>query len=266
MSDANGGAAAAPGSDRRTVSSSGVRPLDLAVDVVQILAGAAFTFCCIVAALAVRAVTGSRRVPLDMARRLWAPGLLAMAGVRLAVSGYEHLDGAQPAVFVSNHQSYIDVPVLFAALPVPLAFVLKEELRRMPLVGWYAAAMGMVFVDRRAPRGARVSVDEVARVLGSGTSVVLFPEGTRSVDGGLAAFKRAGFAAAIAAGATVVPMAIRGAGWVLPPRGFALRGGTIHVTFGRPIAVSGLGHRDRGDLAAKARASVEALLSAERAG
>jgi len=235
-----------------------------ALDVLQITAAALWTLACVLAALAVLLATRSRRVPLAMARRLWAPGLLAIGGVRLRVIGGERLDLSGPTVFASNHQSYLDVPVLFAALPVPLSFVLKKELRRMPLVGWYAAAMGMVFVDRRRRRGARDSVGHATALLRSGSSVVLFPEGTRSRDGELAAFKSGGFAAPIAAGASVVPIAIDGAGRVLPPRGFAVRPGTVRVVIGSPIPVDDLAEQDRRTLASQVRVRVGELLAQAR--
>ena len=263
MVSREGAAAPAAGREGEAIG-AGTSPFELALDVLQIAAAAAWTLVCVLAALAVLLVTRRRRIPFLMARRLWAPGLFAIGGVRLSVTGGERLDLAGPTVFASNHQSYLDTPVLFAALPVPLSFILKEELRRMPLVGWYAAAMGMVFVDRHRRRAARETVEHAAALLRSGRSVVLFPEGTRSPDGELAAFKSGGFAAPIAAGAAVVPIAIAGAGRVLPPRGFAVRAGTVRVVIGSPIPVDGLAAQDRDTLAAQVRARVGELLAEAR--
>ena len=92
-------------------------------------------------------------------------------------------------VLVANHQSMIDIPTLFRAVPVPLRFMLKQELARVPLVGWYARTMGMVFIERGVTRSAPRRLREaVARVRG-GATLVAFPEGTRSRDGSVGPFK-----------------------------------------------------------------------------
>jgi|CXWL01.1.fsa_nt_gi 1-acyl-sn-glycerol-3-phosphate acyltransferase len=245
----------------RSLARSLARLGEILHDVLMISAGFGWTFLCIAAALVVLVVTRSRRIPFAMARHIWGPGLLAMAGAKLLVSGREQVDFTQPHVFAANHQSYMDIAALYAAIPVPLAYVLKKELRYMPLIGWYAAAMGMVFVDRSLRRGAKESVSEAATALAAGRNVVLFPEGTRSRDGRLGPFKTGGFAAPIAAGVTVVPIAIDGAGWVLPAKGFALHSGPIRVTIGAPIPVAGLTTEDRGQLAIRTRAAVAAMLA-----
>jgi len=82
-----------------------------------------------------------------MAKRLWAPPLFRAAGVRLEVSGSEHLDPARACLYAANHQSIFDIPALFVALPVPLRFVARADLRGIPFLGWYMSAMGMVFVS-----------------------------------------------------------------------------------------------------------------------
>src|SRR3546814_9867630 len=95
-----------------------------------------------------------RHWPLRMAVRGWAPGLLWGAGARRQVSGLEQVDWSRNHVFVANHQSTIDICALFRAVPVPLRFLLKQEMTKVPFVGWYARAMGMVFIDRSNRRAA----------------------------------------------------------------------------------------------------------------
>jgi 1-acyl-sn-glycerol-3-phosphate acyltransferase len=215
---------------------------------------------CISAALLVRLATRSTRLSLAMARRLWAPGLLLGAGVRLDVDlGGLALD--RPYFFVANHASVIDIPALFRALPVPLHFIVKRELGRVPFLGWYIAAMGMIFVDRGARSEALASVRQAAVLARDGQSVVSFPEGTRSRDGRIGTFKSGVFLAAIDAQVPVVPVAVLGAGAVLPPSGFRVRPGTIRVAVGQPIATAGMTKDDRGRLAQQARAAVVALRS-----
>jgi len=222
---------------------------------VQALYTALWTALWITIALAVSFVAGAAPA-LALARRVWAPGLLAGAGARLEVAGLERLDPGSAHLFVANHQSFIDIPVLFRALPVPLHFLAKRELAAVPFLGWYIGAMGMVFVDRRDARQGRDTVSRAARLLASGKSVVAFPEGTRSRDGEFGAFRPGTFGAAVEAGVDVVPVAIVGSGQVLPAGGFRVRPGRIRVLVGAPIATSGTTRRD---LAHAAEAALHAL-------
>ncbi len=213
---------------------------------------------CITLALVVRLLTGSTRLPLAMARRLWAPGLLFGAGARLDVDrGGLVFD--RPYLFVANHASIIDIPAWFRALPTALHFIVKRELGRVPFLGWYASAMGMIFVDRGARSEALESVRHASTLARAGQSVLSFPEGTRSRDGRIGPFKSGAFLAAIEGGVPVVPVAVAGAGAVLPPSGFRVRPGTIRIAVGEPIPTVGLTKEDRGRLAQQARAAVIAL-------
>ena len=161
-----------------------------------------------------RVVTAGTRVPLAMARRCWAPGLLWVGRMSLEVEGLERIDPRTPYFFASNHQSMLDVPVLFRALPVPLLFIVKEELRRVPLLGAYMRAMGMIFIRRADRRGSLHALEQCRDRLASGHSILIFPEGTRSRDGTVGAFKPGAFLPVIDAGAPVVPVALEGPGRV----------------------------------------------------
>src|SRR5690606_29849928 len=108
-------------------------------------------------ALLVLGLTRRRALALRMAARCWAPGLLTGAGARLVVEGAERVDWSRPHLLVANHQSVIDICALFRAVPVPLHFLLKQEMTRVPFVGWYARACGMLFIERdNARAGARM--------------------------------------------------------------------------------------------------------------
>lgn len=225
----------------------------------------AWTAGWITLALLARLVSGPEaRLPLRMAARGWAPGLFCLGGVRLEVAGREAVDWSKPHLFVANHQSVIDICALFCALPVPLRFLLKEEMKRVPFVGSYARATGMLFIVRDNARAGALFRHEAAALLTRGQSLCLFPEGTRSRSGQLAPFKAGSLQAAIDAGVEVVPVALHGAGQVLPAEGFfRARPGRIRVVIGRPLPtrVAGLAV-SRQDLAARAQAEVEALLQA----
>ena len=215
-------------------------------------------------ALLVRVLSGGRHWPLRMASRCWAPGLLRGAGARLEVHGLDQVDWSRPHVVVANHQSMIDVCALFRALPVPVRFVLKQELAKVPFVGWYARAMGMVFIERASARSSARRLHAAVGIVRGGASVCAFPEGTRSRDGEVGPFKGGAFQLAIEAGASVVPVAIEGSGRVLPAAGFRVRPGRIVVRVGQPLPAQGLALHDRSVLGQQARAAVAALLAESR--
>lgn len=234
---------------------------------VQLVYTIGWTAGCILLALLVLALTGGRRrIPLRMAARLWAPGLMAGAGATLQVEGIEHVDFSRPHIFVANHQSIIDICALFRALPVPVRFVIKQELAKVPFIGWYARAMGMVFIERGHAREAAQRLHGVVAGVRAGASLCAFPEGTRSRDGRVGPFKGGAFQVALAAGVPVVPVAIEGSGRVLPASGFKVRPGVIRVRIGAPIATAELSAGDRHTLAQQAQAAVAAMLGQGAAG
>jgi 1-acyl-sn-glycerol-3-phosphate acyltransferase len=208
------------------------------------------------AALVALAVTLRRDVPLAMARTCWAPALLKFAGARLEVDGLDQVDFRKPHVFVMNHQSMIDIPAAFVALPVNLRFIAKKVLARVPFLGWYMAATGMIFVDRSRGEQAVRSLREAGERIRAGASILAFPEGTRSPDGSILPFKKGPFVVALEAGVPVVPVAIDGAAAVLPFRGFSLRPGTIRVRVGRPIETAGIPREGRDELMRTVREAI----------
>ena len=213
-------------------------------------------------ALLVLLVTRRRDFALRMAARCWAPALIAGTFARLRVEGADRIDWSRPRLLVSNPQSIIDICALFRAVPVPLHFLLKQEMTKVPFVGWYARACGMLFIERDNPRAGPRLRREAAQLLREGHTLCLFPEGTRSRTGAVAPFKGGAFQSAIDAGAEVLPVAIEGAGAVLPPDGFRARPGVITVRFGTPLPTvdAGPGASARQALADAAHASVVALL------
>jgi len=248
--------------DTRTWTSKLGSKAWLMFNALQFVFTVVWTVLCISLALAVRAMTGRRDLSLRMAARLWAPGLLVGAGAQLRVEGAEAIDWSRPHMLVANHQSIIDVCALFRAVPVPLLFLLKQEMTRVPFVAWYARAMDMPFIDRDSPRAAPAALRKAADRVKQGAQLCLFPESTRSRDGTVAPFKAAAFHAAIEAGIDVLPVALHGTGAVLPAEsGFAVRPGPILVRFGRPIATTGPGAiTQRQALAERAHAAVVAQL------
>lgn len=210
-------------------------------------------------ALLVRLVTGSERIPLRMAAWLWSPVLMRGAGARLEVSGQDNVDFSKPHMLVVNHQSMIEICALFMAVPVPLRFMLKSSLGRVPFLGWYTHAMGMVVLQRGKSRAVASELARAAELLRAGHSLAAFPEGTRSRDGSVGPFKSGAFRAAVAAGVPVVPVAVEGSGRVMPPDGFRIRPGRIRLAFGQPIRTDHLDKRDSRELARRSADAVRRL-------
>ncbi len=227
-----------------------------AINLLQVIFLVLWTGGWILAALVVRALSRDAVPALTMARRLWAPGLLWAAGIRLEVEGLDHVDWAKPHFFAANHQSMVDPLVMFHALPVPLLFILKEELRKVPFLGWYVTAMGMIFVPRKKRRQSLENLRQCRERIAAGYSILMFPEGTRSRDERIGPFKSAVFLPAIATATPVVPVVLDGPGRILPRDSFRVRPGSVRVAIGRPIATEGLRREDRRDLTQRLREEI----------
>jgi 1-acyl-sn-glycerol-3-phosphate acyltransferase len=147
--------------------------------------------------------------------RWWARGILVASGVKVRVTGLEALVPGATYVFVANHQSMYDIPVVFWSLPYQLRTIAKESLGRIPFLGWHLRRTGHLLVDRSNPdRDAILS--RWRELVGAGLSLVVFPEGTRSPDGRVRRFKAGSFMLALQAGLPLVPLSIAGTGAVLP--------------------------------------------------
>lgn len=195
-------------------------------------------------------------------RQTWAPKVLAQAGVSVVVTGTEHLPQNQPCIYIMNHQSNFDVPAVFMALPVPICFVSKAELRKIPIFGHAMDALGMIFIDRSNPARAIESIKNGAELIRGGVNVMAFPEGTRSPDGEVGRFKRGIFTLAMEAKVPIVPMAIDGSWDVLPPGVVVPRSGEMRVRIGQPIEVT---HSDLSALRDDVHSAVITLLAELRA-
>lgn len=165
--------------------------------------------------------------------RLWATAILAAAGVRVTLDLRRDLP-AGPVVFVSNHVSALDIPILFEALPRPFRIVYKSSLLYVPLMGLFLAAGRHIAIDRSRAFSARRSLAAAARRIHNGVSVALFPEGTRSGDLGMGAFKRGSFKLAVEADVPVVPVSLIGLRKVA--RGGRITPGPVLVRVHEPLA------------------------------
>ena len=161
--------------------------------------------------------------------RLWARIALLMAGVRVEMQGAENIPSG-PVIFMSNHQSNFDILTMLANIPRQIYWIAKKELFDIPVFGASMRRGGYIPLDRSDGRKAMKSMENAARTIRAGKSVVLFPEGTRTKDLRLLPFKRGGFMLAQKAGVPVIPVTINGSGRINPAGRTRLYRGTISVT------------------------------------
>lgn len=192
--------------------------------------------------------------------RIWSRVILGVPGVKLQVVQRAPLDPRRPYIVMANHASMVDIWAMFVAVPVPFRFIAKKQLGAIPLFGWAMRAGRFIFIDRQNAASARRSIEEAARRIKSGQSVVIFPEGTRTRDGRLNPFKKGGFHLALDSGADIVPVAIHGSRAVMPRGSALIRSGTVRLEIGAPIATAGLAHGDREALVARVRAEIAQML------
>jgi 1-acyl-sn-glycerol-3-phosphate acyltransferase len=199
----------------------------------------------------------SRKLAQHFART-WCRHLLCLLGIRVIVKGGEKLAGRERYVFFANHQSALDIPILYSELPYPLCFIAKKELFLIPFFGWGMAAVGHVNIDRSSPRKARKSLARgVERLKRNFFSLILFPEGTRSVDGTLGEFKQGSFSLALEAGVTVVPVALRKANERLPKKSLRVIPGEVYLDICDPIFPAGM---EKSELADRVKEEIERIV------
>ena len=167
-------------------------------------------------------------------------GVLKICGVRLQVLGLEHLDRGSSYIYVANHASYFDIPSVLAGIPDETRIVYKKELERIPIYGW-GLRLGKTYIPIERKKGSEAlqSLEEAAKKVREGSSVLLFAEGTRSLDGKLQPFKRGAFNLAVRAGVAVVPLTILGSYRVMRKGSFRINPGMITIIVGKPIASPG---------------------------
>jgi len=193
--------------------------------------------------------------------RLWARGINAAAGVRVRVHGREHVANVRGAVFIANHVSWFDIFALASEVPW-CSFVAKAELRRIPLFGFAAETVGIVFIDRDNRKSAFESYKIAAQEVQRGRSIVVCPEGTRGRDYHLRPFKKGPFVLAIASQSPLVPTIVYGAREVMPKGTFAIRSGPIDLHFLEPVPTAGFDYDDRAELMTEVWSSMAQVLEA----
>ncbi len=191
--------------------------------------------------------------------RLWSRGVLLFAGSRLETASEIVLDRSARYVFMANHQSLFDIPALLITTPVETRFLAKRSLFQIPFFGWALKAGGFVSIDRTSRERAQSAFTSALRQLRSGASILVFPEGTRSLDGRLLPFKRGGLLLALRSGLPIVPVGIRGTLRMRSRASYLIRPGTAVVRYGRPIDPAAYGVRALDRLEADLRGRIAEL-------
>jgi 1-acyl-sn-glycerol-3-phosphate acyltransferase len=192
--------------------------------------------------------------------RWWMAFNLWVSGVRVRVSGLEHVDPRRQYIFMSNHRSAADIVAIGWALwQFQIRFVAKRELLKVPFFGWGLWALGNIIIDRsnhvQAVRSYQIAGERIRR----GISVVVFPEGTRGVGAELLPFKKGGFVLAIETGTPIAPVAVVGTAAVLPKKSLRIESGVIEVRVGEPIETRGVALKDKDRIVRAVRDSIAAL-------
>lgn len=168
-------------------------------------------------------------------QQFWSRSFFWLMFLPVSVDGTEHIQPGQSYVFVANHQSMFDVWLVYGWLPVVFKWLMKAELRKVPFVGTGCKAAGHIFVDRRNAKAAMESLQEVERQLVNGICTVIFPEGTRSLNGEVGRFKRGAFQIAMDLGLPVIPLSLDGCFEVLPKGKPFVNRHPVHMHIGEAI-------------------------------
>lgn len=192
--------------------------------------------------------------------RRWAAMVLGIAGARVSVVGADRVDATRNYIIASNHLSLMDTPVVLRRLPVDFKFLAKQELLKIPFLGWYLKRAGHLTVSRGSIRSSLESMNECARLVRERRlSVLIFPEGTRGL-GPLQSFKEGAAYLAIQSGVPLLPVAIWGTQNVLSAKTSHFRSAPVELRLGAPIEVDGLTLRDRALLTRRLEQEVRLLL------
>jgi len=183
-----------------------------------------------------------------LSARTWARTILAVARVRVRITGLSHIDPNRSYIYMANHQSNFDIPVLLGYLKVQFRWLAKAELFDIPIFGRGMRGCGYISIDRSDRRSALESIRQAADTIRNGVSVLIFPEGTRSPDGHIQPFKKGGFFLARKAGVPIVPVIIRGTWPIMPRSSLKISPGNVTVEVRPPIETAGYKGRDKDKL------------------
>lgn len=186
---------------------------------------------------------------IEKTARAWSRVWLGAAGVELEVTGADNIDQGRSYVVVANHTSTLDIMACFVAVPIPIRFLAKKELFRVPILSSAMRAIGIVEVDRTARAAVHEQINSRAKhLVATGRSLIIYPEGTRSLDGSLGSFKKGAFTIAVGSRLPILPVSIHGSAHAWPARSMLVRGGKIKVGIDPALETNGMSQGDTGRL------------------
>jgi 1-acyl-sn-glycerol-3-phosphate acyltransferase len=170
----------------------------------------------------------------------WSKALNRIISIKLEVSGLENIQKGQSYIYVCNHSSLLDIPVLFGALPGDVRIIYKQELEKIPIFGYALRKSNLIGIERKDPRKSMSSLEEAIATIRDGASVIIFPEGTRESGREVGPFKRGGFLIAEKALVPIAPIAVEGTYDLLPAGKFILKPGKVRISILEPIETKSL--------------------------
>ncbi|MBS9524887.1 1-acyl-sn-glycerol-3-phosphate acyltransferase [Litoribacter alkaliphilus] len=191
--------------------------------------------------------------------RCWAKVWSFSIGVKFNIHGLEHIEEGKPYIYIFNHTSYLDAPAIPMAVPQEIRALGKKELSKIPLFGFMISKIA-VWVDRQSPESRKESIIRLRKVLHSGVSVVVAPEGTRNPSDSLMPFQNGAFRLSVETGVPIMPMAIIGAGKLMGRDSLLMSPGTIDVYFSKPIVPIGNHEGEIAHLKEKSYNRLEAMI------
>ena len=222
--------------------------IDVPRTIITVVAGVTATIVA-VASIAVTVVINDSSPLIEKIIRVWSRVWLAASGTKLEVEGAENIDPNRSYVVVANHLSALDIMACLLAVPLPIRFLAKKELFRVPVLAQGMRMVGIIEVDREARGAVHSEVNRQSReLIEKGRSLIIYAEGTRPRNGVMKPFKKGAFTMAIRSGLPVLPLSIHGSYEAWPPGKPIVRGGVIRVVLDKPVETEGLTTSDTGDL------------------
>ena len=194
--------------------------------------------------------------PVHKVARMWARSIMFASRIKVTVIGLANIDPTQSYVYMSNHQSNFDIPVLLAYLPVQFRWLAKAELFKIPIFGRAMRGAGYIKIDRYNQESAFESINEAARKMKNGVSAMIFPEGTRSRDGNIKDFKKGGFIMAVDAGVPIVPLVLKGTWSIMDKSSMRINTGEVSLNIGAPVATTAYTRENKDELMQSVRAVI----------